>query len=133
MGYDTDYNASTAGGGPDNVMGDNNNYRQVLGAYCKVGRCVAAEYKQIDDDESIGNRAWVELRRELDTSVTRQRFVYYTEQAVKWLVDNGEITDLEITVGDPQATTGVALLVKFKDVRTDDEATLGFIAPWGRV
>ncbi len=131
MPYDTEYNAGLEGG-PDNIMGDDNNYRQVTGAACKVGRCVVAEAKQIDG-EWIGNRAWVLLAREQDTPANRQLLIYHTENSVKWLVGQKEIKDLEVTADDPTYLKGVGMLVTFTDVRTGDTSTLGFIAPWGQV
>ena len=131
MGYDVEYNAGTVGG-PDNVMDATNNYALVTGAACKVGRCVIAEYKEIDG-EGFGNRAWKLLARAQDTPSNRQLLAYHTERALKWLVDNKEISSLEITVGDPAYGTGVAMLVKFTDTRSGDTSTLGFIAPWGHV
>ena len=130
MSYDVSYNAGPDAG-PDNVVGSDNNYELVSGATSKVGRCVVAEAKLIDG-EWIGNRAWKELTRAQDTITNRQKFVYFTEQALKWLVDNKHIKDLEVTSGDPDNSTGVGLLVKFTDVRSGDTSTLGFIAPWGK-
>jgi phage gp46-like protein len=131
MGYDIEYNAGTEGG-PDNIMGDDNNYVQITGAASKVGRSVVAEWKDIDG-EGFGNRAWKLLERELDTPTNRQLLAYHTEQALKWLVDNKWISNLVITVDDPAYLTGVAMLVSFTDTRSGDTSTLGFIAPWGHV
>jgi len=131
MPYDIEYNAGL-NSGPDNIMGTDNNYRQITGAACKVGRCVVAEYKEIDG-EGFGNRAWVELARGQDTPANRQLLAYHTENAVKWLVDHKEIKDLEITVDDPTYIDGVGMLVTFVDIRTGDTATLGFISPWGHI
>jgi hypothetical protein len=132
VSYDVKYNASTTlGNGPDNVVGSDNNYETITGAASMVGRAVVSEAKQIDG-EWIGNRAWKKLERELDTQSNRQLLVHYTEKAVQPLVDNGKITDLEITHDDSSVGNGAAMLVKFKDVRTGDTATLGFIVPWGK-
>jgi phage gp46-like protein len=130
MGYDVRYSASTSQDGPDNVLGDDNNYETHTGAASKVGRCVTAWYKDIDG-EGMGNRAWELLEREQDTPSNRQLLVYHTEQALKWLVDNKEIAELVVEADDPLGLTGVGLLVSFKDTRTGDSSTLGFIAPWG--
>ena len=135
MPYDVEYNAGL-NAGPDNIMGDDNNYRLVTGAACKVGRCVVAEYKEIDG-EGFGNRAWKLLAREQDTPSNRQLLIYHTENALKWLLGDstrpGEIKDLVVTVDDPTYLEGVGLLVTFTDVRTQDTSTLGFISPWGHV
>ncbi|MEE9367155.1 MAG: hypothetical protein V3W44_10735 [Dehalococcoidales bacterium] len=135
MPYDVHYNAGLEGG-PDNIMGADNNYEVVTGAACKVGRCVVAEAKLIDG-EWIGNLAWTKLARAQDTPGNRQLLVYHTENSVKWLVGDssrpGEIKDLVVTADDPAYLTGVGLLVTFTDVRTGDVSTLGFIAPWGHV
>jgi phage gp46-like protein len=131
MGYDYEYNAGLDGG-PDHIVGTDNNYVQITGAASKVGRCVIAEWKDIDG-EGMGNRAWKLLEREMDTETNRQLLAYHTEQALKWLVDNKEIADIEITVGDPEYGTAVAMLVRFTDVRTGQTSTLGFVAPWGHV
>lgn len=131
-GYDTKYNASTTlGNGPDNVVGDDNNYEQITGAISKAGRTIQSDAKNIDG-EWIGNKAWKELARELDTPSNRQLLVYYTEQALKPLVDSGEIADVEITHDDSSAGPGAALRVRFTDVNSGDTATLGFISPWGK-
>ncbi len=131
MSKDTEYNAGTEGG-PDHVMGDDNNYRQVTGASSKVGRCVAAEAKQIDG-EWIGNRAWKKLERSQDTPTNRRLFAHHTEAALKWLVDNKRIKDLNIETGDPAYLLGLGMLVKYTDVLTGDTSTDGFIAPWGKM
>jgi len=132
MGYDTEYNASTTmGNGPDNTIDATNNYTQITGARSKVGRCVVAEWKEVDG-EGIGNRAWALLAREQDTPTNRQLLAFHTENAVKWLVDNGEIRDLEVIVDDVAYSDAMGLLVRFFDVREGDTATLGFIAPWGK-
>ena len=131
MGYDTEYSASTTlGGVPDNVVGDDNNYRQISGARSKVGRLVCSEYKVIDG-VGFGNKAWKLLGRELDTPHNRTLLAFHTDQAIKPLKTAGEIRDLEITTGDGVGGAA-ALLVKFFDVREGDTATLGFISPWGK-
>lgn len=131
MSKDTEYNAGLEGG-PDNVMGDDNNYRQISGSSSKVGRCVIAEAKKIDG-EWIGNRAWKLLERAQDTPTNRQLFAYHTQASLKWLVDNKRIKDLEITTGDAAYMKGLGMLVKYTDVLTGDTSTDGFIAPWGKM
>ena len=131
MGFDVEYGASTTLGSiPDNVVGDDNNYKTISGARSKVGRLVCSEYKVIDDVD-FGNKAWKLLERELDTPHNRTLLAFHTEQAVKPLKTAGEIRDLEITTGDGVGGAA-ALLVKFFDVREGDTATLGFISPWGK-
>lgn len=130
MSYDVKYNAGLSKG-PDNTVGDDNNYETVSGAVSKVGRCVVAEAKKIDG-EWIGNQAWKKLKREQDTPTNRQLLAYYTELSLKWLVDNRHIKNLEVSTGDPDSGGGAALLVKFTDVRSGDTSTLGFITPWGK-
>jgi len=129
---DTKYNASTVGGGPDNIMGDDNNYETVTGAISKVGRVVASEWKDING-ESFGNRAWKALEREQDTPANRQLLVHYTMQALQPLIDSGDIADVEITHDDPTYLTGAAMLIRYTDVRSGDTSTDGFIAPWGKM
>jgi hypothetical protein len=131
MTYDTEYNAGLESG-PDYIMGDDNNYRQISGNASKVGRCVVSEFKMVDG-EPMGNKAWVELARAQDTPTNRQLLAYHTENALKWLVDNGKIKDLEVTTGDPAYQKGVGLLVTFTDVPTGDTSTAGFLAPWGKM
>jgi uncharacterized hydantoinase/oxoprolinase family protein len=132
MSFDTLYSASTTLGSiPDNVVGDDGNYRQISGARSRVARTICAEWKEIDG-ESIGNKAWRLLERELDTPHNRTLLAFHTEQSVKSLVDAGDIRDLEITTGDAANTQGVGMLVKFFDVREGDISTAGFIAPWGK-
>lgn len=132
-GYDTEYSASTTlGSVPDNVVGDDNNYRLISGARSKAARLVCADHKIIDG-VSFGNKAWKLLARELDTPHNRTLLAFHTEQAIKPLVQSREIKDLEITTGDPASMpAGAAMLVKFFDVRQGDTATLGFISPWGK-
>jgi hypothetical protein len=124
---DIEYNAGAAG--PDNVMDSTSNYTRVRGAACKVGRAVVARYKEIDG-EGFGNRAWAELEREQDTPANRQLLVYYTEQALKFLVKSQEIKSLIVEVGDAVGITGAALLVSFTDTRTGSTQTLSYISPW---
>jgi hypothetical protein len=133
MSYDTEYSASTTlGSVPDNVVGDDNNYRQISGARSKAARLICAEYKDIDG-EGFGNRAWKLLERELDTPHNRALLAYHTEQAIKPLADAVEIRDVEITTGDlANQPEGVGMLVKFFDVREGDTSIAGFIAPWGK-
>jgi len=130
MSYDIEYDAGPESG-PDNIVGDDNNYRQISGARCKVARCIVAEWKDIDG-EGMGNRAWKLLEREQDTPHNRSLLAYHTENAIKWFVDNGEIRDLKITTGDAAYREGVGMLVEFFDVREGDTSTTGFIAPWGK-
>ena len=131
MGFDTEYSASTTLGSiPDNVVGDDNNYRQISGARSKVGRVVCAEYKLIDG-VGIGNKAWKLLERELDTPHNRTLLAFHTKEAIEPIRKAGEIKDVEITTGDGVGGAA-AMLVKFFDVREGDVATLGFIAPWGK-
>ena len=131
MPNDFKYSATTANGGPDNEMGTNNNYETITGARGKVARCIISEYKEIDG-EGIGNRAWELLERAQDTPTNRQLFKFHTENAIKWLVDNGEIRDVEIFVDDVARAKGLGMLVRFFDVREGDIATDGFLAPWGK-
>lgn len=133
MGFDTEYSASTTlGSTPDNVVGADGNYSQISGARSKVARVVVAEWKLIDG-VGFGNKAWALLAREQDTPHNRTLLAYHTEQAIKPIVDAGEIRDVEIITGDIAQAEGVGMLVRFFDVREGDTATLGFIAPWGKL
>jgi phage gp46-like protein len=131
MPYDRKYDASTDGGGPDNVVGSDNNYERTTGATSKAGRLVSCWYKTIDG-VGVGCRAWKALERETDTPTNRALLERYLEEALTPLVKSGEIKDLTIEVDDPATLKGVAALVTFTDVREGDTATLGVIAPWGR-
>ena len=130
-GYDREYNAGLDAG-PDGVLDDTNNYNTITGATAKAGRAIVAEYKEIDG-VGFGNRAWALLKRAQDTTTNRELLRYHTEQALKFLVDSKQISDLEITVGDPAYGGGAGMLVTFTDTATGDTSRLGAIAPWGLV
>lgn len=132
MPNDIEYSASTTlGSVPDNVVGTDNNYQTITGARSKVARVVMSEWKDVDG-EGFGNKAWKLLEREQDTQGNRTLLEFHTMQAIKPLIDAGEIRDVEITTGDPANAQGVGMLIKFFDVREGDESTHGFIAPWGK-
>lgn len=133
MPYDRKYNATQGDGiGPDNVVGDDNNYELTTGATSKAGRLVASHFRVIDGIP-FGNRAWTELKRASDTPTNRELLKRYTKEALQPLVDNGDITDLTIEVDDPQGRTGVGMKITFTDRREGDTATLGIVPPWGVV
>lgn len=132
MPYDIEYNATTTTDvvGPDNIMDTAGNYNRITGSRSKVGRCVAAWYKEIDG-VGFGNRAWKELQRELDTVANRAILKRYIEQAIQPLIASGEIAEVEVTVDDAVRLKGLGAQIKFKDVREGDDSTLGVISPWG--
>lgn len=131
MPKDIKYDASTDGLGPDNVLGSDNNYETVYGATSKAARAIVAEYRLLDG-VPFGNKAWQALRRETDTQENRNLLKRYTEEALKPLVDSGDIANLEITVDDPATLKGLGMLITFTDVRQQDTANIGILAPWGR-
>ena len=131
MGYDRKYNASQGSGfGPDNVLGDDLNYERTTGASSRAGRVVASHFRIIDGIP-FGNRAWSELKRASDTPTNRELFKRYCIEALKPLVDNGDISDLSVETGDPQGRSGLAIKISFYDKREGDTATIGVIPPWG--
>jgi hypothetical protein len=130
MPLDIKYNASSAGIGPDNVLGSDNNYETTPGATSKAGRLIAAEYRPIDG-VPFGNKAWKALERASDTTENRALLKRYLEECLAPLVASGEIRDLVVTVDDPTTLKGLGALVTFYDVKQRDTSTLGVLAPWG--
>lgn len=125
MSYDVKY-----WDGRDNEMNsDTNNYQTFTGATSKAARLLMGDYKLIDGIP-FGNRARLALQRETDSVTNRELLKRYIQDAVKPLVDSGEIRDLVVTIDDPVGADGVAAKVEFYDVRFGDTSALGVIAPW---
>lgn len=138
MPYDIEYNATAVdvgkdapvgAQGGDNIVGTDGNYNTITGARSKVGRLISSEYRLIDG-VPFGNKAWTELRRASDTTQNRALLKRYIEDAIKPLVESGEIKDLVVTVDDAELLKGLGAQVSFTDAREGDTATMGVLSPW---
>lgn len=64
-------------------------------------------------DDRIGSRLW-QLRRRTITAQTERDAQRFCEEALQWMVDDGHLTQVVVTITRPQPTRLAALIVLYR-------------------